>query len=719
MSLLSRGSTASAAPIAPDSPRTGFHVSDLSTWEDWIWYLSTPTPGRSERVNWHFKLTDGTYSTDASHSMLLEAFKEAFWGMLQDGRWYGKTLHVGSSGPFGVGMRELFIWMVWRGHKSFAALDSVEQGHYLSDLPKLIVDRQGFYASSDSRPTSEFDCEVDQAVDDDDVQVPEAVNDPGDQDEGAGDDDDEERFTFHQAYIRLNVIYYVFAQSPVLEEAGLDAMPEEPFFGNKVGAQVNTVAKHVAAITPPLPDEVAIALLKSVLTWLDSRGEEVLSLQAKYFLLKNELVDRGYKEATIKNHLSKLLAEHSFSVEPSGTNAWHAPLGRLATNDLRHLLLRLRDACVLALEYFVGMRISEICSIEFGPCSEEEFPACIEVRYSKSGLMQLFFVNGLLSKGKKVPVAEQWLIGCRPVGSAELPPAVRALMLLDRLFAPWRQERHFDALIGAFTNPHSLPWRSNVRSASSASLLKGKRRFLAQWVDFSSLPDYNSRGEHTGMYRDSKGACIRSHHGRKTFAAYVLETRTSLLVAVSRHFKHLNTAITESSYFAPITRLRQETEAARASSTVAFFVEVLQGRKVYGRMAELVYKFFGTSEWREIKSEVEAFRKVEELVTIHGLQLYFSSHGICMIRANPLESRCQEADTGASWLNDVPQYAARSPGLCSGCGCNLMDASHLPFWRSRATAHFDEASSFEAEFRVHLFRRDQATKIVQLLEGNV
>lgn len=720
---VARQSAGGAADLQND--RTLRRVSSISIWSDVIWYLETATPGRRERIGWSFLLPDGSRSTDPQHSRLLESFREAFWGMLSDGLWYGKTLHVGSSGPFAVGMRELFMWLVWRGHSTVAALNSEEQQMYLEDLPALIVDREGFY-SSKSTGLAEYSIDggeyAAKAPDDEDegdaadeeLELSESPAAAADDEASSGSDDS---ISFHQAYIRLVTLYYLYAQGPVLVQAGLDQIPEEPFHGQRVGLHAGSVASHVAVITPPLPDEVALPLLGSVLKWLDHYSEDVLRLQDEYFQLKRNLVAQGYSEETIKKHLSKLLRSYEFRVDADSKLPWHPRLGRMAAKQFRHLLLRLRDACVLALEYFVGMRVSEICSIKHRETGESGLPRCIEVKKSKSGLLNLFFVNGLLSKGQKVPVPEQWLLGCTPVGSKELPPAVRCIALLARLFEPWRESEKFDALVGAFTTPHSLPWNSGASNSLSLNLLKGKRRFLSEWVNLSGLPNFGRSGENLGMYRDTRGACIRSHHGRKTFSAYILESRTSLLVAVSRHFKHLTTAITEASYFAPVTRLRQEAESARTAATVSYFVEVLEGRRIYGRMAELVYKYFGSSDWKEIRSKVELFAKVAEIVNVHGLQIYFSSHANCMIRANPLESRCRAADTDVSWLNDDPQFAARTPSMCAGCGCSLMDASHLPFWRARAAATFDDRPAVSNEFRVQIFRRDQARKMVRVLEA--
>lgn len=696
--------------------RRGFRVSQYSNWEDSVWRLDTETPGRAERVKWDFDLPDGVRSTAPRHVKLLESFRETYWGMLHDGRWFGKALHVGSSAPFSVGMRELFIWMVWRGFSSFGCLDEAAQVAYFEDLPSLIVDRTSFYRAVGFRAvleadTTDWEAETGTGTPKRRRSLAEAIAPCAEEDEA------EDRYSFHQVYIRLTLLYYAFAQGPVLQAAGLDPMPTEPYCGRRPAEQIRILAKHVVKITPPLPDEVALRVLKAVLIWIGPRGDELLSLQDDYWTLKEDLIRKGCSTSTVARSLSCMLQQHNFTLDLETGKPWHKALHRKAAGEFRSLLTGLRDACVLALEFFVGMRVSEICSLKATRRATGGLPECVEVRSVKSGLMELFIVNGLVSKGKARPVPSQWLVGCRPVGSKELPPAVRALCVLERLFAHWRRSENFTGLVGSFPCRHSLPLNGEAVNTRSSALLKGKRRLLREWVDFSDLPDYNEHGENTGAFRDTKGACIRSHHGRKTFAAYLLETRTSLLPAVSWHFKHTNIALTESFYFAPITRLRQEAETARSAATVAYFVEVLAGRKIYGRMADVIYQFFGRSDWDEIRSSVEAFERVEELVEAHGLRLYFSAHGNCLIKARPLEARCRANGSTASWLNDIPQYEARTPSLCAGCGCNVIDASHLEFWRGRAAMPLDEARVTTPEFRVQMFRREQAKKLVQLLEG--
>lgn len=262
----------------------------------------------------------------------------------------------------------------------------------------------------------------------------------------------------------------------------------------------------------------------------------------------------------------------------------------------------------------------------------------------------------------------------------------------------------------------------SVSKITSGALLRGTKRFIFSEVDLSHLPDNNVHDEDLGMYRDSRGLCIRTHQGRKTFAAYILEARTSLLRAVSEHFKHMNVAMTEGGYFPAVSRLRGDAEAMRFAQSVAFFTEAIQGKKVYGRMGEVIERYFGGKEWRDSKSLGELERKVAELVQVHDLRIFFSSHGNCLIRAKPLDSRCRAATDTVSWQATTPDYSARSPGLCAGCGCFAMDSAHRPFWENRVhsmTVVVNAVSTEQQsrEFRVHQLRLEQATNVLKLFDN--
>ncbi|AQV93184.1 hypothetical protein BJN34_04640 [Cupriavidus necator] len=689
------------------------------------------TPGSSAKLGWDFLLPDGTESMDVEHTILLESFRVVFWGMLENGRWYGKQLKPGSAAPFGVGMRDLFRWMIFRGFSSFSDLNAEVQAQYLSDLPLILTRRSQFYGGI---AVQESDTEV-ADFEGDDEEASESFDEEAASETEDGEDDG---LSYHQAANRVNTLYFIYGQKDALLELGLPAMETKPFGARTAGEVAGELSRYVINRVPPLPDEVALPLIREALNWIEEKSHDVLNLQDLYINARKKALGAGLSDSRASTLATAALCSYEFRKIGDKDDAWREPIVgeevfhpehgetfHKPTQVLRTLVLRLRDACIITLQYLVGLRVSEVCSPKVGEKREEELPDCIVRRYSKSGVMELFFLKGILSKGVKQPREDEWLLGCRPAGSTHLPATVRAIVILELLFRPWRNLGEVDDLIVGFSQPKSLPQsRTSISPIRSAQILRGQKHFIFSQVNLSELPDRNERGEDLAMYRESKGLCIRTHQGRKTFASYMLESRTSLLMAVSQHFKHMDSAMTESAYFPSITRQRDEAEASRTAETIAFFVEAIQGRPIFGRMADLIKKYFSGEEWRNISEYSELDRKVGELVRVHDLRIFFADHGKCCIKANPLESRCRDASGGASWAADTPDYSARTPSMCAGCGCFAVDASNLPFWKRRyenlsVVLQQDSSAHVTREFRVHRLRTDQARKMVTLLEGGV
>ncbi len=725
--------------------RKTFRVSTRSLWPDDSWKLDSETKGQRNTIGWKFILPDGSYSTDPAHEILLEGFREVVWGLLTNAGEYNKILSPGSAAPIATGMRELFRWMVKRGWESFSQLDTAARAHYLLDIPLILVSPAKFYEMSvELRAADELDADsfVDEMVElaeqfdvtthDATDETIEGKDDAVYCDDFAGATAEEDKFTYGQVACRVNTLFYVFSQSKSLKLRGIPVMRDKPFPGQVAGDVVSSVVKHVINRIPPLPDEVAMPLLREALDWINYKADDVLVLQQQFLDARNELPIQGAGPK-----LNALLGAFRFASPPGSETPWrkklndedvihpeHGKVTLTRIQGLRRLILRVRSACVTILQYMVGLRAGEICATESGWSAESNLPSCITRRHSKSGLMEMFYLKSVLSKGVDRPTDEDWLLGCRPVGSAFWPAPVRALEVLEKLFRPWRLLAGSDALIISFAQPKALPLRaSSVGRITSSELLRGIKQFIYSEVDLSALPDRSERNEDLTGYRETKGLCVRTSQGRKTFAAYVLETRASLLQAVSEHFKHLSVATTQEGYFPKASQLHSEAQTVIFSETVAFFMGATEGRPMAGRMAPLIAKYFSGDEWQEIADYAEREQQVEALVKTHDLRIFFNDYGNCLIRTNPLESRCQQAAGAASWDAVTPNYAAKSPGICSGCGAFVIDASHLPFWVRRDTElstvlEGAEADGNSREFFVLKQRVAQARKIIKLVTAS-
>lgn len=727
--------------------RDNFKVSERSIWQDYIWQFESSTKGQRNFIGWRFQLPDGLLSTDPMHSILLEGFREVCWGMLTDAGTYNKKLSVGSLASMGTGMRELFRWMVKRRLRNFSQLDATAHQHYLLDIPLILVAPEKFYESSIEKNELRENLYIDElrnlaeefdGIVSSDLRSDTNSESPVGYDDLPLADQEEDQFTYHQVSVRIKTLYYLYSQKNVLERSGMAPMKFKPFPGKSSGDVVSQVVKYVINRIPPLPDEVATPLLQEALDWIDYKADDVLTLQELFLSTRNDLIMKGLSKKTIGNLLNSLLGNFIFCRKPGVDISWRASLeiessvhpehGKVSLNriqGLRRLIMRLRDACIVIIQYMVGLRANEICAIESGWNSKENLPSCINKRYSKSGVMEMFFLKSVLSKGLDNPIAEEWLLGCRPVGSTFLPAPIRALEILEKLFRPWRLLGERKSLILSFSQSIGLPLQtSSINDFSTSELLRGLRNFIYSHVDLSNLPDRSKRNEDLKFYRDTKGLCIRSHQGRKTFAAFILETRASLLKAVSQHFKHYNIAVTQGAYFSKASQLHSEMQSVAFSESVAFFAEATKGKIMAGRMAPLIAKAFKSDEWENIGGYAELERKITTLVHTHDLRIFFNDYGNCFIAANPLESRCHQASGSMHWSSISPNYSVRSPSICSGCGAFAIDGSHLPFWTRLEMellsviqgAKFDGKSR---EFFVLEKRLNQARKIIKIIKEPV
>jgi hypothetical protein len=152
----------------------------------------------------------------------------------------------------------------------FSALTKSALAEYLSDIPAILINRSKFYLHATSY--SEDDLEAEYIYTEDAAYVVQAK-------ELAEDD----TFSYSQVLSRVNTIYYIFHQKEALKSAQLPILSVTPFSGSSAFDITRTVANYTINRIPPLPDEVALPLLKEVQSWVDIKAEDVLRLQMAYF----------------------------------------------------------------------------------------------------------------------------------------------------------------------------------------------------------------------------------------------------------------------------------------------------------------------------------------------------------------------------------------------------------------------------------------------------
>ncbi|WP_124611374.1 hypothetical protein [Burkholderia sp. Bp9143] len=737
-------------------------ISSRSRWPDFVWYLDNRVPGNPySTLSWHFSLPDGSWSTDSQHFELLESFREVLWGMLQDGGSYGRTLKPASMTSHIVGVRSLFRWMVYRDLPSLGQLNPELLRTYLEELPFLIVQGGSYFDvdeelsedEDDVNFQSEVGSELDADLGDSDQMDSEEGDSTRANDSGESIDEElqgaeaelasdkaDDGATYSQVVSRISIIYFIHAQSQRLEARKFGTLNEPPFEGKNIRDVVRTVAAYTFNRTPPLPDEVALPLLRTAIAWIEVRAKDVVAMQDLYLARTSEHLGRGLLPVSARALARRSLLNYQFSIDRATGLPWRGPLQNRHEGEsvsypgnvdvpatiptvMRYNMMRVRDAAMTILEYLVGIRPSEVCAIPGGMNDETGLPSCVLIKRSNSGLLELFYMKSVLSKGVEQPQPSDWLIGCRPADCDALPLTVVCLTVLQRLFEPWRKLGGFSNMLVGISTRTGLPQSADgVRQVTTVGLARSFQTFVQCEVDLSGLPDESIRGENLIDYRRKKGKNISPRQGRKTFAAFMLESRASLLPAVKDHFKHLNIATTERAYYPQAARLRNDIDSVIISDTVTFFAEAVKRKKIVGRKAGDIEKYFSSEEFTDVKDPAELDRRIRHVVIFHDLRIFFHDHGKCLITADPLESRCRQETGTASWENVTPDYSVRNPGMCAGCGAFAADRSNRPFWERRFaqyTKAYEAAKGKgrEHEYHVHLARAQQAAQVIKWFDG--
>lgn len=364
-----------------------------------------------------------------------------------------------------------------------------------------------------------------------------------------------------------------------------------------------------------------------------------------------------------------------------------------AIGEVKRLLISVRSAAQIVIQATTSMRISEICGMQAGIDPVSGLPKSVKVRDSLSGLAEVFVITSNLAKTEETPRSVEWTLGYRPKGSNYLPPAVLAMLVVERLLAPYRVLLETTDLFVSVKTRNGLPkTKSGIGPILATRLLYNARDFVAEWVDLSQLPDSSNRG---GLdndilpYRESHGRCIGSHQWRKTFGHFATSVDRALLPDLQMHFHHVSSAMTDGAYTGnPI--LERDMSDARYQKMALLALDIAEGRtSVAGR--------FGEELERKVQIELgprtenlvpeDAYREAFVYVDEAGLdRLFFEPHGICGARSASQMACHKEAGTAdiARWTSRLsPNYETRTPSLCVGCESFAIAKWHLPFWEER------------------------------------
>jgi len=696
---------------APLHLRTGAalkdaYVSSKSKWNDERWQLDNLTRGSkasSSAIKWNIDLHDGACFTDRQHRVLLDTFKRLAWSLMAAPRDGARSIKPASFGSFNAGLKVFVRWMVQSGLRTISDLDGSALERLRLDLPLLLV--------------SEEDADED----------------------------------FEISYgVALRVVIMpvrLWQQRQELEKAGIRAMAEEPWHSVSAGTIAQDVATKAAGEVLPLPDEVSIPVMNSAHRMIGVPADDVVTLTHRYLDAYRAGRPRnragpGTSLASQANAGRYAIRDFRFSTVPGDTIPWHEPIIRERRRTiwkpvsdinrvqrLRQLILDVSNAAVVVIQSTTGIRVSEICSLGAGMDRKTGLPACVMVQISASGLNEVFLLRGELSKTEETPRMVEWVLGMRPRGSNTLPPAVRAIIVLERLWAPWREMKKSRDLILHFRTRAGLPKSGDtVSSISSTAIARGTKDFVRKYVDLSGLPDTSSRAlcaDDLLPYRDSEGTCIKTHQWRKTLAHFVFNTDSRLIPALAMQFQHISLAMTEQGYLQHNHVLFEAFDSVRAQETTSLLFELATGRSlIAGRMGGHLEEHIEPIR-RLIAgvSKSDGWRNVLRFVIEKGMKLWFASYGGCL-PLDPGQMRCHEVAGTDYVLNAEPNYATREPSLCAGCQCFLLDRRHEEFWKRRYIENWAawrraERAGNTTAFRAILYRANQAKALLHKLAVDI
>ncbi len=620
-------------------------VSSRSYWRDPVWHFDVEKIGHRDSVGtlkWAIDMGNGSTLLDPQWAILLEDCRALAYSLVNDRR-LGRPLdpHTVAT-DVRLRLSKLLVWMVEYGYAHFGQLNSEASWEFFEHV--LAVHRK---AKSDQ------------------VTPLSLQND-------------------------LQILYTVHRQGIALADAGANVMPEAPYDGESTARIAERVATAAEGWIPPMPDEVALAMLGACFEWMEQPMDDVLALVDLHQRTKPSTGTRAPGRP-----LQTALDSFTFSVLPGASKPWRRPLGERpqgstkrsphSPRELRALLMHAAGACATLIQGSTGMRISEVVTLRGGTNPETGLPNCVTTRPSKTGLNEMFIVASQVTKIHDGTMME-WVIGMRPAGSSYLPPAVVAIQRAEALFRPWREGSTRSEL---FINPGGRPALGRADSPSNEStigqLTFNMKGFVATYGGLEALPDSLKSASGTVDLRPYKRGNFRTHQWRKTFALYMLRTDPRMLPAISQHFKHMSMAMTEQGYVGNDPELLDGIDSVRRQRTVLFLLQQAAGTSVIaGGMADLV------KEHRQLLKDVvgdaeedDAYLRMEEWVVQGDVRIWFAEHGKCFMSLAPGSARCHSIANTDPWLMRQPNYARRNASVCGGCKCFAVDGEHVEFWKER------------------------------------
>lgn len=567
----------------PTSDWADAPVSSRSRFGDDVWEFDIFTAGRRpslNRLSWDLPLPEEARITRAQHAGLIRAAKQHLWSMALHPPPGRKRSSPSTLHKRGVLLQVIIGWMAVEGVASFRALTPAA----VERLTAWLRARPGAGGKGTLAPAT--------------------------------------------VALYLNAVNTMFLQrSKVADGPVVNPLPGETPPG-AAGASRST-----GGSIPFIPDAIAVDLLAKALAWVEVHSAGVLAAVEVRERTVAELRSGGRGLGRAYVAAGRALRRAAIA----------GPDGRPITgvDTLRRCEVRLSTACFVLVAGFVGMRSSEILSMQVG--------AVDRLPIGETGVEQAYVVGRLFKtcddpRGRP----ERWVAPA---------PVVRAIECLERLSAPLREEAGRGDLflfknaarrgIGALSNPN-VTWR------------------LEQFARHVGVPDHEGRPW-----------VFTSHQFRKTFARFVARGDRSQLLGLAEHFKHASVAMTSRGYVGTDFELHELVDEEARAETALALDRLLSGDRLGGRMGERIvarnHAFRGRAG-EQVRRDYIDFVLAETDLRVRGCD-----YGWCVF----------QAETALCEGEAAPNEAGRSPSVCAKCTNLAVDDRHVAYWQNRRRRNLD------------------------------
>lgn len=523
--------------------------------------------------------------------------------------------------------------------------------------------------------------------------------------DGASSGEDADEVTVSTLAKHLRVLVDIFDLRSELEAFPELCIGVHPFRGESV----NSLAEDLATVSdgwiPRVPEEIYQPLTQAVLDWIDVYGKDVLFAQNEYLrIMERRRHRRGKNYAEFTD---AALLGVTFNARGTLAHPWRRPFvpslgGRIQpalsgdpsrgpTSQLRDLIEDLGAAGSIAVHAMTGVRVSELLGVKAEPRKDDDWPACLSMRQSRSGLYDVFFLLGTVFKGTSDNQGEpaEWILGVRPVGTDVLPIAVRAILCLDSLYRPWRERFGIDYLVVSLGKGGSLP---HTPPPNTKPLSDTQRRLQTTFIK-----------RHVVLPAEFENWIVTPHQYRKTFAQDIVRINPKALPAVRDNFKHASEYVTEEAYVGSDTTMLRLMDDVATREAAKMMVERVFGKvPLGGRAADLI----DTQEARirELCRGADTTERritaLQAAISIDGIRLFTSDYLDCLFR--PQHAMCHR-DLLGRFDPDAkrPLQAYRTRKNCSVCSNGVINGNHVGYWVDRYREHSSiaEANSTAASDR--------------------